>query len=115
MISAPMQDALDHVERTGVDPAADQLPPRQSRQQQRQDDDEAAPRNAPRIVGEPADDDDEQDLERTVEIEAVRLDRPQIGEGPQNAGDADDERMKRRRPSSLARKDRHADDAAAVS
>ena len=40
---------------------------------------------------EAADDDDEEDLERAVEVEAGRLDRAEIGEGPEHAGDADDE------------------------
>ena len=91
MIRTPSDDPLDDLER-----AESTTPP--TRQSPRRDSSsgrttmKAAPRKAPRMRGEAADDDDEQDLERAVEVEAVRLDRAQVGEGPEHAGDADDRR-----------------------
>ena len=68
----------------------------------------AAPMNDAADRGEAADDDDEQDLERAVEVEAGRLDGAEIGEGPEHAGDADDEGADRE-GEELGLQHRHAD------
>jgi hypothetical protein len=56
-----------------------------------QDRQQADERRADEVAGNAAhaaDDDDEQDLERPVDIEAAGTGRAQVGEGPQRAGNA---------------------------
>src|SRR5882757_5330864 len=62
-----------------------------------------------RDTAHPADDDDEQHLERQVEVEAVWLDRAEISERPERACNPDDERTDSERQQ-LGAADGNADD-----
>ena len=81
------QDLLEVFELSGIDEVAE----RRSGEmvdQNRQKQDECS---ADKIAGDaahPADDDDEHHLERTVEIEASRVDRAEISKSPERAGNA---------------------------
>ena len=61
-------------------------------EQDRQQHDEGGAEEAAEDRAEPADDDHEQQLERAVDVEGQRLPGAEVDEGPQRAGDADDER-----------------------
>ena len=57
----------------------------------------AGPEERPRDAAEAADDDDEEDLKRAIEVEAVRLDGAEVGERPERAGDAAENELIRER------------------
>ncbi len=88
MIKRAEDDFLDEIDEAAIE-AWPQHGRAEAGQQQRQHHDEGGTQEGTANTREAADDDDEKDLEGAVEIEAVRLDRAQIGEGPEHTGDAD--------------------------
>src|SRR5438477_2923378 len=83
-------DALAHVENSRIEDVSEQESAG-ARQDERKDDDQRGAEERAPDRRQPADDDDEKDLERAVAIESRRFDGAQIGEGPQNTGNPDNE------------------------
>src|SRR5204863_8375385 len=82
-------------ERHGLDRDRDADGVRYLIEQDRQHQDEGGAEERAEDRAEPADDDHEQDLERTVDVEGERLPGAEIDERPQRAGNTDDKGRQR--------------------